>query len=45
MGGWHGWLALVGGIIAIAGQWVTTAWLPVIGGALAVIAGIGSMMK
>ena len=46
MAGWQGWLALVGGIIAVVGQWWGQAyWLPAIGGVLAVIAGIGSMMK
>ncbi len=50
MGGWHGWVALIGGILAVASQWVGTDanshyWLPVLGGALAIIAGIGAMMK
>ena len=45
MAGWQGWLALVGGIVAVIGQWVAGYWLAAIGGVLAVIAGIGSMMK
>ena len=52
MAGWEGWLALVGGVIAVVGQFWgggvgtdANYWLPAIGGALAVIAGIGSMMK
>ena len=50
MSGWKAWVAILGGIVAIVGQWVPTgaanAWfLPVVGGALAVIAGIAIMMK
>lgn len=42
---WGEWAALIGGILAIVGQWVTTAWLPAIGGVLAVIGAIGVMMS
>lgn len=43
MNSWHSWVALIGGIVAIAGQWWTGFWLPVIGGVLAAIAGIAMM--
>lgn len=50
MAGWSGWLALIGGVIAVIGQWwpagaANDYWLPVIGGVLAIIAGVGVMMK
>ncbi|OIO43289.1 hypothetical protein COU62_02865 [Candidatus Pacearchaeota archaeon CG10_big_fil_rev_8_21_14_0_10_35_219] len=42
--GWQMWLALIGGIVAIIGQfWGTGYWLPAIGGILAVIGAIGLM--
>ena len=44
MAGWQSWLALLGGIIALIGQWWgADIWLPAIGGALAIIGGIGAM--
>jgi len=51
MAGWQAWLAIVGGIVAIVGQFwggpgsTSNFYLPVIGGALAAIGGIGSMMN
>jgi len=33
-------LIIIGGIIAIIGQWVTGYYLPVVGGAIAVIGGL-----
>lgn len=45
MNTWHGWLALIGGVLAIVNMWATGYWLDVIGGVLALIAGIGMMMK
>lgn len=41
--GWQSWLALIGGIVALVGQWVAGYYLPAIGGILAVIGGIGAM--
>jgi len=42
--GWQTWLALIGGIVAIVGQWWGMEfYLPVIGGALAVIGAVGLM--
>ena len=48
MAGWQSWLALIGGIVAVVGQWwsgpgATNLYLPAIGGVLAVIGGIGAM--
>ena len=46
MGNWGSWLALIGGILSVIGQWVTTiAWLPLIGGVVAIIGAIGVMSK
>ena len=42
--GWQSWLALIGGIIAIIGQfWGAEFYLPAIGGIVALIGGIGLM--
>ena len=44
MAGWQSWLALVGGILALIGQWWgANYYLPLIGGVLAIIGGIGAM--
>lgn len=44
MAGWQAWLALIGGILALIGQWWGVEfWLPAIGGILAIIGGIGAM--
>lgn len=46
MAGWQGWLALIGGIVAIIGQWWgANYFLSAIGGILALIAGIGAMVQ
>jgi len=47
MTNWQSWVAIVGGIVAIVGQWwgAQDYYLPLIGGVLALIAGIGSMAK
>jgi len=45
MAGWGLWLALIGGVLSIIGQWVTTASLPLIGGVVAIIGAIGAMSK
>lgn len=45
MANWGSWVAIVGGIIALVGQWYTGAWLPAIGGVVAIIGGIGAMMS
>ncbi len=43
-GGWQMWLALIGGILAVVGQWWgANYWLPAIGGILAVIGALGMM--
>jgi hypothetical protein len=43
---WHSWVALLGGVIALIGQWWGMSyWLPAIGGILAIIAGIAMMMN
>lgn len=40
------WGALVGGLIAIVGQfWGANYWLPVIGGAIALISGVIAMKQ
>ena len=42
--GWQSWLALIGGIVAVIGQfWGMDYYLPLIGGVLAVIGAIGMM--
>ncbi|MEK6824878.1 MAG: hypothetical protein AABX12_03905 [Nanoarchaeota archaeon] len=42
---WHSWLALIGGVLAVVGEfWTNTFFLSTIGGVLAVIAGISLMM-
>lgn len=44
MAGWQSWLALVGGILAVVGEfWTNTFFLSTIGGVLAIIGGIGAM--
>ncbi|MBS3089748.1 hypothetical protein J4461_02585 [Candidatus Pacearchaeota archaeon] len=43
MANWGGWVALVGGIIAGIGQWYPDAFLPVIGGIIAIIGAIGAL--
>lgn len=46
MTGWQSWLALIGGIVAVVGQWWGASyWLPAIGGVLAIIGAIGMMMN
>jgi len=40
MGEWQKWAIIVGGVLAIVGQWVTGYWLPVIGGVLALLGGL-----
>ena len=42
MGG-KAWLALIGGILALVGQWVPDYYLAAIGGVLAIIGGIMAM--
>jgi hypothetical protein len=44
MAQWGTWLAIVGGIVAIAGQWVAGYWLPVVGGVLAILGAVVAMM-
>jgi hypothetical protein len=45
MANWGSWVALVGGILAVVGQWVMTTWLPVVGGVVAVVGALGTMSK
>ena len=43
-GGWQMWLALIGGILAVIGNfWVNTYYLSAIGGVLAIIGSFGMM--
>lgn len=43
MATWGKWVAIVGGLIAVVGQFVgTSMYLPVIGGLIAVIGGLAS---
>jgi len=43
-GGWQMWLGLVGGILAIVGEfWTNTFYLSTIGGVLAIIGALGMM--
>lgn len=37
MEAWQKWLIVIAGIVAIIGQWYPSAYLPVIGGAVAAI--------
>jgi hypothetical protein len=43
--GWQMWAAIIGGVVAIVGHWVTGMWLDVIGGAIALIGGFAMMSK
>jgi hypothetical protein len=44
MAGWQMWLALVGGILAVVGQWWgMDFYLAAIGGILAIIGALGMM--
>lgn len=46
MAGWETWVALIGGVVAVIGQfWGAGYYLPLIGGVLAVIGAIALMMK
>ena len=45
MANWGSWAALIGGIVAVIGQWATGYWLPLIGGVVAVVGAIGEMMS
>ncbi len=42
MGGWQTWLALIGGIVAVIGEFAPGYYLAAIGGVLAVIGGLGA---
>jgi len=45
MAGWGSWVALVGGVIALIGQfWGASYYLPALGGIVAVIGAVGAMM-
>ena len=43
MANWGSWLALIGGVISVIGQWSTTWYAALIGGLLAVVGAIGLM--
>lgn len=43
MAGWGAWLAIIGGVIAVVGQFSTDAYLALIGGVVAVVGGIGCL--
>ena len=42
MAKWGKWVAVVGGVIAVVGQWAPQYYVPVIGGVVAVIGGLMS---
>lgn len=42
---WGEWAALIGGVLAVIGQFNTGAYLALIGGVVAVIGAIGLMSK
>ena len=44
MASWESWVALLGGVLAVAGQWYGM-YLSLIGGVLAVIAAVALMSK
>jgi len=41
MAGWGAWLAIIGGVVSVVGEFQVDAWLALIGGIVAVIGGIG----
>jgi len=41
--GWQTWLTIIGGIVAVIGQWVPDYYLAAIGGILAVVGGFWMM--
>lgn len=45
MANWGGWVALVGGIVAVVGQWADGLYLPLIGGIIAVVGAIGALAE
>lgn len=45
MANWGSWLALIGGVVSVIGQYSTGYYLALVGGVLAVIGGISAMMK
>lgn len=42
---WGSWVALIGGVIAVIGQWAVSWYLPLIGGVVAIVGALGEMMK
>ncbi len=40
---WGAWVALIGGIVAVVGEFVPGAYLALIGGVVAVVGAIGAM--
>jgi|GEM_PF-1793720 len=42
---WQSWLTIIGGILAIIGEFIFGYYLSLIGGILAVVGGIGMMMS
>jgi len=44
MASWESWVALLGGVLAVIGQWYGM-YLPLIGGVLAIIAAVALMSK
>ncbi len=46
MAGWQTWVTLIGGLLAVIGQWWGAEfYLPLIGGILAIIGGFSLMSK
>ena len=42
MAAWGKWTALVGGVIAVVGQWIPDYYLAAIGGVVAVVGALGT---
>lgn len=42
---WGSWVALIGGVAALVGQWAATGWLPAAGGIIAIVGALGAMMN
>lgn len=45
MANWGSWVALIGGIVSVIGQFVPAYYLALIGGVVAIIGAIGCMMS
>ena len=41
MAAWGKWVAIIGGVVALIGQWAPSYYLPLIGGLAAIVGGFG----